>query len=55
MIGLVDEDAIPQSIIKIDGATAQLNDHKKSDLASEILNIAADFQSKASNNHLGQP
>ena len=56
MVGLVKEDAIiPQSIIRMDGAVAQLNGHKKSDLASEILNIAADFQSKASNNRLGQP
>lgn len=54
---LVDEDseAIPQSILKIDGALTQLNGHKKSDLASEILNLAAGFQSKASNNRLGLP
>jgi hypothetical protein len=52
---LVEEESIPQSIIKIDGAVAQLNGHKKSDLASEILNLATDFQSKASNNRLGQP
>jgi hypothetical protein len=51
----VDEEAIPQSILRIDGAITQLKGHKKSDLASEILNLAADFQSKASNNRLGQP
>jgi hypothetical protein len=51
----VDEEAIPQSILRIDGAIAQLKGHKKSDLAFEILNLAADFQSKASNNRLGQP
>jgi hypothetical protein len=39
----VDEEAIPQSILRIDGAIAQLKGHKKSDLASEILNLAADF------------
>jgi hypothetical protein len=59
MIGLdlVNEEfeAIPQSIIRIDGALAQLNSYKKSDLASEILDLAADFQSKASNNRLGLP
>ena len=54
-MNLVDEEAIPQSILKIDGALTQLNGHKKSDLASEILNLAAGFQSKASNNRLGQP
>ena len=52
---VVDEEAIPQSILKIDGALAQLNSHKKSDLAAEILNLAAGFQSKASDNCLGQP
>ena len=57
MIGLTvaDEEAIPQSVLRIDGALAQLKGHKKSDLASEILNLSADFQSKASNNRLGQP
>lgn len=41
--------------MRIDGALTQLNSHKKSDLANEILSLAADFQSKASNNRLGQP
>jgi hypothetical protein len=54
-LALVDEETIPQSVIRIDGAVAQLNSHKKSDLASEILNLAAEFQSKASDNRLGQP
>ena len=52
---LVDEEAIPQNILRIDGALAQLNSHKKSDLVSEILNLAAGFQSKVSNSRLGQP
>ena len=51
----VDQEAIPQSVLRIDGALAQLNSHKKSDLASEILDLAAGFQSRASNNRLGQP
>ena len=50
---LVDEEAIPQSILKLDGAMEQLSGYQKSDIPSEILDLAAGFQSIASDNHLG--
>jgi hypothetical protein len=52
---LVDSDSIPPSVLQIDGALKQLTGHQKSDFASEILQIAAGFQSKASDSRLGLP
>ncbi|KAF8631327.1 hypothetical protein AX17_005133 [Amanita inopinata Kibby_2008] len=52
---VVDEEAIPQSILKLNGAMEQLGSYQKSDVASEIFELAAGFQSVASDNRLGCP
>lgn len=52
---LADEETIPQGILQLDGALAQLTKHQKSDFASEIFQIAAGYQSQASDNRLGLP
>jgi hypothetical protein len=52
---LADEETIPQGVLQLDGALAQLAKHHKSDFASEIFQIAAGYQSQASDNRLGLP
>jgi len=51
----VDEEAIPRVILKLDGAMDQLSSYRKSDVTSEIFELAAGFQSVASDNRLGRP
>ena len=50
-----DEETIPQGVLRLDGALAQLTKHQKSDFATEIFQIAAGYQSQASDNRLGLP
>ena len=52
---IADGEPIPQSILDLNGALVQLTGHRKSDFASEILDVAAEFQRKASDNRLGLP
>jgi hypothetical protein len=52
---LDDEETIPQDVLKLDGALAQLTKHQKSDFASEIFQIAAGYQRQVSDNRLGLP
>jgi hypothetical protein len=51
----VDEEAIPQAILKLDRAMDQLGHYRKSDVTSKIIELAAGFQSIASDNRLGCP
>ena len=50
---LADEETIPQGVLRLDGALAQLTKHHKSDFASEIIQITAGYLSHASDNRLG--
>lgn len=45
----------PPSILKLVGAIEQLNNYRKSDVAAHIIELAARFQSVASDNRLGRP
>jgi hypothetical protein len=47
------EEDIPQTIFELDGAAEQLSAYRKSDVAAEIIAIAARFQDTASDNRLG--
>jgi len=47
------EEDIPQSIFKLDRVVKQLSTYWKSDVAAEIIAIAARFQDTASDNCLG--
>lgn len=49
------EEDIPQTIFELDGAAEQLSAYRKSDVAAEIIAIAARFQDTASDNRLGRP
>jgi hypothetical protein len=51
----VDEEAIPQSILKLDRAMDQLGCYQKSDVTSKLIELTAGFQSIASDNNLGHP
>jgi hypothetical protein len=53
-LSLVEED-ISQNIFQLDGVMEQLRTHRKSDVAAEIIKIAARFQETASDNCLGRP
>jgi hypothetical protein len=55
LVILADKETIPQSVLQLDGALAQLTGHQKSDFASEIFQIVAGYQSHASDNCLGLP
>jgi hypothetical protein len=49
------EEDVPQSIFKLEGAVEQLNTYQKSDVAAEIIAVAARYQYTASDNRLGRP
>ena len=51
----VEAENIPQSVLKLDGAMDQLGGYQKSDVASDMIELAARFQSIASDNRLGHP
>jgi hypothetical protein len=53
-LSLVEED-IPQHIFQLDGVVEQLRTYRKSDIAAELITVAARFQETASDNRLGRP